>query len=349
MLIILFFIVFFISLLISCVIIKYARIAGKMIDRDSVKKPQKMHSGDIVRGGGVGIFVSFCIGIAILAILGNVKFLMLIIPMFFVFVSGILEDLNYAISPKMRLLLQSVGVGSAILLFPNYVITDIGFTLPYGFGVFFTLFCIVGVTNAINIIDGFNALAGGFAVFVLISIAIVSVVVGNIAVFCIAIMLLGAICGFLVLNFPNAKIFLGDGGAYLVGFLLAFLLVALTQDLGSIAGDSLGVSAYYGLCIMIYPVFEVLFSIWRRKYILHHSAMQPDSLHLHMLIFKRITHSNPQTSVLIWLFNAPFIALGSIFYDNAPILIALIALFIALYIFIYKRIIRFKSIFIKKA
>lgn len=336
---------FFLSFIISCAMIKIAKRTGKILDKDSSTKPQKMHFGDIPRGGGIGIFVAFCAGIALLVAFGKIeaKFLALIIPSSFIFISGILEDFNYALSPKIRLILQTSGVLSAIIMFPNCVLVDIGFALPYGFGVIFTLFCMVGVTNAMNIIDGFNGLAGGFGLLVLVSIAIVSAIVGNVAVFYIALVLLSVVLGFLVLNFPNAKIFLGDGGAYLVGFLLAFLLVILTQD--SLPSDSTNrtndfVSAYYGLCVMIYPVFEVLFSIWRRKK-RKIQAMQPDSLHLHTLIFKHLTHSNPKTTLILLTFSAPFIFAPIFCYDKSGILIAFIALFVALYLFAYKRIVRF--------
>ena len=102
------------------------------------------------------------------------------------------------------------------------------------------------------------------------------------------------------------------------------------------------VSAYYGLCIAIYPVFEVLFSIWRKKLWRKMSAMKPDSIHFHMIIFKRITKINYKTSIFIWLFNLPFIALGSVFYDNVAVLVALICLFVASYLYLYFRIIRFR-------
>lgn len=330
---------FFLSFIISCVMIKIAKRTGKMLD--SADKVQKMHFGKIPRGGGVGVFVAFCTGIALLVAFGKIeaKFLALIIPANFIFTSGILEDFNYALSPKIRLILQTAGAISAIIIFPNCVIVDIGVELYYNLAIIFTLFCMVGVTNAMNIIDGFNGLAGGFALLVLISIAIVSAIVGNVAVFYIALVLISVVLGFLVLNFPNAKIFLGDGGAYFMGFLLAFLLVILTQDSSNNIADK-SISAYYGLCVMIYPVFEVLFSIWRRKR-RKLSAMSADKLHLHTLIFKRVTHSSIKTSMLLWAINTPFIFTPIFFYDNITILVALIVVFIAIYIFLYLKIIRF--------
>lgn len=330
---------FFLSFIISCAMIKIAKRTGKMLD--SADKVQKMHFGKIPRGGGVGVFVAFCAGIALLVAFGKIeaKFLALIIPASFIFISGILEDFNYALSPKIRLILQTAGAIGAIIIFPNCVIVDIGVELYYNLAIIFTLFCMVGVTNAMNIIDGFNGLAGGFALLVLISIAIVSAIVGNVAVFYIALVLISVVLGFFVLNFPRGRIFLGDGGAYFMGFLLAFLLVILTQDSSNNIADK-SVSAYYGLCVMIYPVFEVLFSIWRRKR-RKLSAMSADKLHLHTLIFKRVTHSSIKTSMLFWAINTPFIFTPIFFYDNITILVALIVVFIAIYIFLYLKIIRF--------
>lgn len=335
-----FVVLFFLSFIISCVMIKIAKRTGKMLD--SADKVQKMHFGKIPRGGGVGVFVAFCAGIALLVAFGKIeaKFLALIIPASFIFTSGILEDFNYALSPKIRLILQTSGVLSAIIIFPNCVIVDIGVELYYNLAIIFTLFCMVGVTNAMNIIDGFNGLAGGFALLVLISITIVSAIVGNVAVFYIALVLISVVLGFFVLNFPRGRIFLGDGGAYFMGFLLAFLLVILTQDSSNNIIADKSVSAYYGLCVMIYPVFEVLFSIWRRKR-RRLSAMSADKLHLHTLIFKRVTHSSIKTSMLLWAINTPFIFTPIFFYNNITILVALIVVFIAIYIFLYLKIIRF--------
>ncbi|RAX53910.1 hypothetical protein CCY99_05705 [Helicobacter sp. 16-1353] len=293
-----------------------------------------MHYGDIPRGGGIGILCSLFIAILFGLQYG---FLLLLIPIILVFLSGILEDLHNSLSPKKRLLLQILGAVSVIYLY-DCVITDVGFEIPYYFGIIFSIFCIVGIINAINIIDGFNGLAGGFSILVLISIACVSYMVGQIDIFYISIALIGGILGFLLLNFPKGKIFLGDGGAYLLGFLMAFLLITLTQDGGK------KVSAWYGVCIMIYPIFEVLFSIYRKKFLREMSAMEPDSVHFHMLVYKRITRSNYKTSILIWIFNIPFIFLPILFYDNIIILMILIFVFICMYLFMYAKIIKFRGL-----
>ncbi|RDU65415.1 glycosyltransferase family 4 protein [Helicobacter sp. MIT 14-3879] len=332
-----FLVCFFCAMLLCMFIIKYSKQRGILLDKDSISKPQKMHYGDIPRAGGVGIFIAIIIGL----LLGiKYKYLGLLIPTTLVFLSGILEDFHNSLSPKKRLLLQIAGASSAIILF-DCVIIDIGFNIPYYAGIIFSIFCIVGIINAVNIIDGFNGLAGGYSILALISIAIVSYIVGNIEILYICIITIGSILGFMMLNFPNGKIFLGDGGAYLIGFLLSFLLIKLTQNINA---SEYKVSAWFGLCIMIYPVFEVLFSMWRKKILRDMSAMEPDGIHFHMLLYKRITRSNYKTSILIWLLNLPFLFLGIIFFDNIVILITLICIFIMLYLYIYFRIIRFKKL-----
>lgn len=234
---------FFISLVIAFVadifIIRYAKKSGLLLDKDSVSKPQKMHYGDIPRAGGVGVVLALCF-----VILFGLKYwnFALFIPIFLVFLSGILEDLHNSLSPKQRLSLQVLSSITAIYFF-NCVITNVGVPIPYYAGVIFSVFCIVGVINAINIIDGFNGLAGGFCVLAFLSIACVSYMVGNNEIFYLCIGLLGGILGFLILNFPKGKIFLGDGGAYLLGFILAFLLIMLTQS------EDSKVSPWYVLCI----------------------------------------------------------------------------------------------------
>lgn len=332
-----FFICLILSFIIDIFIIKYAKTHGILLDKASSNKPQKMHNYDVPRAGGIGIICGI-----VVAILFGFKYgyLLLLISIFLVFLSGILEDFYNSISPKKRLLLQVIGALSAIYLF-DCVIIDIGFSLNYYVGIVFSIFCIVGITNAMNIIDGFNGLAGGISILVLISIACVSYLVNESSIFYISIAIIGSIFGFLLLNFPKGKIFLGDGGAYLLGFIIAFLLIKLTQS-------NKGVSAWYGFCVMIYPIVEVLFSIYRKKIIRSMSVMQPDNMHFHMLIYKRIMRSNYKTSILIWIVNIPFIFLPVLFFDNAILLFILSALFIFLYIFFYFKIIKFAGLKLTK-
>lgn len=106
---------------------------------------------------------------------------------------------------------------------------SLGFTLPYIIGLFFTTFALVGVSNAMNIIDGFNGLASGICLLILCAIAYVAYDVQDMEIFYCSLALIGAVFGFFVCNFPFGYIFLGDGGAYFLGFIIGILLVLLTQ------------------------------------------------------------------------------------------------------------------------
>ncbi|BCZ19573.1 Methicillin resistance protein [Helicobacter sp. NHP19-012] len=243
-----------------------------------------------------------------------------------VFTSGFLEDLNFSLSPKLRLILQSLGVLLVVLLAP-LVLKDFSplFSLPWIIALPLSVFMLVGVVNAMNIIDGFHGLAGGFSCLALGFIYLAAPNPFILALF-------WAVLGFLVLNFPKGRIFLGDEGAYLLGFILGASLMDL-----SIKGV---VSAWFGLALMVYPVTEVLFSIVRRK-LQKQKATLPDALHLHTLLFKtlqkkpRFLNPNALTGLTIVLANAPFMWISYIARHHPYALLLLIALFVLGYLKLY--------------
>lgn len=254
-----------------------------------------------------------------------------------IFLSGLAEDFSSALSPKLRLLLQCFGAFLACYTMHTYISDlSLGFVLPYVAGMFFSIFALVGVTNATNIIDGFNGLASGVCILIFGAIAVVAYRVQDWDIFHLAILIIPAILGFFVLNFPRGKIFLGDGGAYFLGFLAGFLLIALTQN------KSNGISAWFGLSLMIYPVWEVLFSIFRKKVKRGLSPMQPDGVHFHMLIYKRFAKSNAKTSVWILALYIPFVILSVVFAHQSFVLIALSFVFVVLYQVFYRRLVAFR-------
>ncbi len=248
------------------------------------------------------------------------------------FLSGIFEDFHRALSPKVRLVLQLVAASSGIFL-THAVVTYIGlgFTLPYAIGVVFSAFAIVGVMNAINIIDGFNGLASGMVLLILGAFSIVAVHVEDLGVFQLNMVVVAAVGGFFVLNFPYGRIFLGDGGAYLLGFLVALSGIFLASHYES-------VSPWFVLCVLIYPVWEVVFSIIRKKK-MGQSPLEPDAFHLHMLINRHITKNNPLTSLVLIGMTAPFVLVPATFYpNNSGANAATAFLFVLLYLLLYKKL-----------
>lgn len=248
-----------------------------------------------------------------------------------------MEDVSGSLSPKIRLILQTISaLIGAFLLDAVLQDTDL-FSFPYPIAVLFAVFAVVGMTNAINIIDGFNGLAGGVSIMILLSFLISALLLDDHFVAVLTAVNMAALLGFMLLNFPKGKIFMGDGGAYFVGFAIAESAILLYQR------NYLDISAWYILAVLIYPVCEVIFSIYRKKIVRGISPMQPDKSHFHMLINKRITRSNPKTSVRIWLYTAPFIFLPILVRDNKPALIAITLAFVLFYIYQYRRLVNFKQ------
>ena len=314
---------FIISLVTLSIIIIIGKKYPFIIDPANSKRPQHYHSEATSRAGGIGLVLGM--SIFMIEPLG----LKLILPVLFAFLSGILEDYHSNISPRIRLGLQLIAATSAIWI-TNSVVTylGLGITMPYWLGIFFSAFAIVGMMNAVNIIDGFNGLASGIVLMILLSFGIIAYNHDNIEILHIILIVLGSVLGFFVLNFPKGKIFLGDGGAYLLGFIVAIIGIFLASKYEN-------VSPWYILAIFIYPVWEVIFSIIRK---LHSglSPLHPDDKHLHMLIFKHITKNNPLTALFFWLWLLPFLSLSTYYANKSNTNIALAILFIFTYLLLYR-------------
>jgi UDP-N-acetylmuramyl pentapeptide phosphotransferase/UDP-N-acetylglucosamine-1-phosphate transferase len=143
-----------------------------------------------------------------------------------------------------------------------------------------TAVVVAGGSNAINIIDGFNGLSGSTIVIMSAGFAAVALQHNDQFVAMLAVLGIGATLGFLAVNYPRGKLFLGDGGAYFLGFWVSEIAVMLVRNAE--------VSAWQVLAICAYPVIEVLFSIYRRRMIQNVSPGAPDALHLHTLVYRRV-------------------------------------------------------------
>jgi len=129
------------------------------------------------------------------------------------------------------------------------------------------------------------------------------------------------------LVFPKGKIFLGDGGAYLLGLVVALIGIFL-------AGKYEDISPWYVLAIFIYPVWEVVFSIIR-KISIGLSPMKPDSYHIHMLIYRQITKNNPLTALFILFSIVPFMVFATIYANCSLCNIKIVMLFVVCYMLLY--------------
>ena len=298
------------------------------LDDANHDKPQNYHKESTPRAGGIGIISGMVF--LLLSPFG----LKLILPIILAFLSGIFEDYHNSLSPRRRLAFQITAALSAIWLTDSVVTyLGLGISMPYWVGIIFSIFAIVGLMNAINIIDGFNGLASGVIILILLSFSITAYTQDNIALFNIILITLGSTVGFFLLNFPKGKIFLGDGGAYMLGFIVAIIGIFLASNYES-------VSPWYVLAIFIYPVWEVIFSIIRRLF-LGQSALEADANHLHTLIYKHITNNNPMTPLFILPITLRFMLISTIYANHSKTNIAVIFCFILcyslFYLYLYKK------------
>lgn len=315
--------------------------------------PQKFHAVPTPRIGGIALATGLLAGGgALFALLSQISLRdhgYLILASMPAFLGGLIEDVTKRVGVTERLLMTmlSAAIGSlllgAVLNRLNLPWTDPALKwVPLA--ILVTVVAVGGVANAINIIDGYNGLAGGLALIVLAGIAWVANQVGDFLVFSSAFALAGGVFGFLLWNWPGGKIFLGDGGAYLLGFLLAELSVLLVLR-------NPGVSAWFPLLLLAHPIVETLFSIYRRKWVRGHTPGRPDALHLHQLIFSRVVRyyvgtectnkklrRNSMVAPYVWMPVALACILGVIFYSNTMVLVLLCAAYGVFYIGSYRLI-----------
>jgi UDP-N-acetylmuramyl pentapeptide phosphotransferase/UDP-N-acetylglucosamine-1-phosphate transferase len=353
------FLVSFISAaLLTLLVIKQARLHESALDTD-FSAVQKVHAHRVARIGGLPIFLAVAIGaaISIWRVPAMAHWLILLLLSAGVaFIGGILEDFTGNVSAMRRLLLT---MAAALL---GYFLVDAKLEridFPFGLASWplrhvwlmlpLTMVAVAGIANAVNIIDGFNGLASVVTICMLMSLAYVAAQVGDVFVVVTALMVAGATAGFLIWNYPVGLIFLGDGGAYFIGFMLAELALLLVLR-------NPQVSTWYAALLLIYPAFETLFSAYRRMFLRGKSPAMPDGIHLHSLIFRRIVQwaigrrearalmrRNALTSPYLWLFSLMAVIPATVFWRNTGMLIFFCLLFIVSYIWLYARIVRFKS------
>ncbi len=324
---------------------------------DPTAGPQKLHPGRVPRVGGAGIFLGLLLGSLVAsrsAPSSGEQGLLLLgcgLPALLV---GICEDITKRVSAQRRLVFTGLSaVLVALLLDLQLRRTDImplDALLALGPGaLFITVLVVCGTSHAVNLIDGFNGLASVCIAIILLAIAAVADQAGDDLVSSLALVAVAAVLGFCVWNFPRGLLLLGDGGAYFLGFYTAELLLLLLSR-------NPGVSPLLALLLLIYPVFETVFTIWRRGALQKRPVMLPDASHLHSLIFRRLLRRhagtsglqanrwrNPATSVYLWALCLMSVLPGVLWWGSTQAMAMCIALFCLLYCSLYRAIVRFRT------
>lgn len=319
---------------------------------------QKFHDHWVPRLGGVPIFVALFSSLLFSSWesqSNETSFAYLIVCTLPAFGIGLLEDITRRAGVLPRLLMTMVAAalgwwllnaGLHRLDIPG---VDTLLVISPLFALLLTLVAAGGIAHAINIIDGYNGLSGFFVIVVLVSLALVAAQVGDMLITQIALLSAASVLGFLVWNFPFGRIFMGDAGAYLLGFLIAelsMMLVARNPE----------VSPWCPLLLVVYPVWETLFSVLRRAMYNLSSVGQPDALHLHQLIYRRLmkrygSSKNPHhrlmrnsyTSLYLWALAVMCATPAVLFWNRTGILMAFSVLFAATYVVFYRRLVRFRA------
>jgi len=346
---------FFSSFIATLLIIRFKNLHGSLSGDSDFSSPQKFHKAIVPRIGGISIAIGLFTSILLRAKNSpNSSFeLTLLICTFPTFAIGLTEDLTKKISIRMRLFFTMISAALMVYFFQAHInkldipYLDYIFTLPF-VSAAFAIFAITGLANAYNIIDGFNGLSSMVGIITLLAIAYLGYILADPTIIYLSLVMAGAILGFFIWNYPRGLIFLGDGGAYLIGLWIATLSILLTSRHPE-------VSPWFALLINGYPILETLFTIYRRKIHQGKSAGQPDGIHFHTLIYRRILSSrhlnedwlsaNARTAPYLWIFAGMSIAPAILWWQSTPTLIAACLLFVISYLWIYSRIVKFKTPF----
>ena len=312
-------------------------------DRD-IHKKRAAHSRPTSRLGGLAV----CLSILAVIILNDQAWnIEIAISAFPIFAAGLMEDLGWPLKPKFRLAAGALSATIFVLLKRQYI-NDVGiewFNLLLSvtpIAIAFTVFCVVALINALNFIDGINGLASGktfIASFALMWLAD-TYKEPNLTLLGIAIF--SASLGLFMVNYPQGRIFLGDTGAYTMGFLLAASLITLQNKHPEI-------SAWSILLIIFWPIADVGHSIFRRRMRKIHSD-RPDYLHLHHVIMRSLMIvsdgsiskqlANPLATAIILPMAALPVLLGVVYHQNDGICIGLFLVFVLLFACMHSAIIK---------
>ena len=309
---------------------------------------QKLHTSPTPRIGGIAIFLTLCALLVYIQITSpkiSKTFINIFLSALPIFTAGIFEDLSHKASPRLRLISSIISSVLFMYIF-NFQITKTDVLVidtwlqntAFSFAV--TILVVAGFTHAFNIIDGLNGLASGQAVLIACFLGLVCFKTQQIDLFLGCALLAGPTLGVFVFNFPKGHIFLGDAGAYLLGFVLVCCGLLM-------ADRATEVSPFTPILFGIHPLFEASFSIIRRFLSRQHSINSPDNLHLHSLIYKfakqkfqgsslSIAYKNNALSSTFILLLCLFVdTLVVIFYNNKIFLFIIFYCFCSVFVILY--------------
>ncbi len=331
---------FFIFLIVSKLSHKIK--GGALLDKDFLK-PQSFHVLPVTRSGGIAVLISLCVFFYIYFLLYSKIVYDYILICFAMFAVGFLDDLKINIKPLTRLIFMVLFLFTLIYFLPIkilYIDLPILISLMNNhlFSSIFILLCFLFIVNGANLIDGFNGLLTINLIIINVILAYINIISSNFEFSILIIAQIIILFSFLLFNFPNAKIFLGDSGAYVLGSLIA-LNVIITNNLNP------NISTFFFCTLLFYLFFEVFFS-FIRKLAQRKSPIYPDGEHLHMLCYYKISsiygkdRANFLNSLIINIFYFILVMPSIYFFENPSLsrywFISLLLIYLAVYIRLYR-------------
>jgi UDP-N-acetylmuramyl pentapeptide phosphotransferase/UDP-N-acetylglucosamine-1-phosphate transferase len=348
----LFILAFAVSLGIGYLTLRFEHLHQRFSGDNASAGSHKVHRQAVSRIGGLSIFIGWMAALVAGVYSGQLEagmatiWLLCLLP---AFVGGLTEDLTKRVKPMLRVLACVISAALAYWLLGASVsrIDVVGLDVLLGIPVValvFTCFAVAGVAHAINIIDGLNGLASGVCLIALLALAYVAFQVSDWEILLMSGVGVGAILGFRVWNYPSGRIFCGDGGAYFLGGYVAIISALLVNRHDAVA-------AWFPLLLVLYPVWETLFSAYRRRVLRGRPASVADKLHLHTLFYKRVKHPigggrarssrNSDASVSMVLFACGSALPAVLWWEDPAFLLTAAVAYVMVYLMIYRRLVRF--------
>lgn len=319
---------FLVAAIFSCVFTPIVEKIGLAIKAYAVENERTVHHGKIVRIGGLAIFAAFFITMAIF-MKADSTINAILVGGFIVFIGGFIDDL-YDLKPIIKFAFQMIAAIYVVLV-GGIRLTEINLSFIHIdlsiISTIVSLLWIVGVTNAINLIDGLDGLSCGISSIVLVVVGLIAYFMGRRDVAVICIILMGAILGFLPYNFHPARLFVGDSGALFMGYMISCLALMGFKT-------STFISLGFPIIILFVPLADTSLAIIRRK-VSGHKISEADRSHLHHVLMYKLGLSH--TKVVLTLYLVTFLfgscAIITYFHETAG-LIMLFVLCIIAWIFI---------------
>ena len=315
---------------------------GILLD-NNFEKPQAFHETPTTRSGGIAVIISLTVFFEIYYLLYSKVLYDYIFISYSMFLIGFLDDLKININPFLRLIFMTLILFIIIFFLPikilNVEVPVLIFLMNnHLFSTFFVLLCFLFIINGANLVDGFNGLLAINLIIINIVLTYVNISNANVEFSFLLIAQVIILLAFLLFNFPKAKIFLGDGGAYLLGSVIS-LNIIITNNLNP------NISSFFFCTLLFYLFFEVFFSFFR-KLSQNKSPIHPDNKHLHMLSFYKISSiygkakGNFLNSVAINFVYLILVTPGLYFIDSPNLSRYWFFILLIIYMILYSRLYR---------